>query len=213
MRKTKIICTIGPATESADMLDKLAAAGMNLARLNLSHGDHASHGLVIRRIQELNARREHPVAILVDTQGPEIRTGDLAQDLNLHDGDEITVVPLGETDVETTSIQVNYADLITDVGVGDKITLDNGLINLEVLSKGKRAMRCRVTDGGVLKSKRHVNLPGIRVNLPGITEKDKRDIAFAREQGVDFIALSFVRSAADIAQELYVSITLDRALP
>ncbi len=200
MRKTKIICTIGPATESADMLDKLAAAGMNLARLNLSHGDHASHGLVIRRIQELNARREHPVAILVDTQGPEIRTGDLAQDLNLHDGDEITVVPLGETDVETTSIQVNYADLITDVGVGDKITLDNGLINLEVLSKGKRAMRCRVTDGGVLKSKRHVNLPGIRVNLPGITEKDKRDIAFAREQGVDFIALSFVRSAADIAQ-------------
>lgn len=200
MRKTKIICTIGPATESADMLDKLAAAGMNLARLNLSHGDHASHGLVIRRIQELNARREHPVAILVDTQGPEIRTGDLAQDLNLHDGDEITVVPLGETDVETTSIQVNYADLITDVGVGDKITLDNGLINLEVLSKGKRAMRCRVTDGGVLKSKRHVNLPGIRVNLPGITEKDKRDIVFARELGADFIALSFVRSAADIAQ-------------
>ena len=200
MRKTKIICTIGPATESAEMLQKLADAGMNLVRLNLSHGDHASHGEVMRRVHALNANRNHPVAIMVDTQGPEIRTGDLAHDMNLHDGDEISVVPLGETDVETTSIQVNYADLITDVAVGDKITLDNGLINLEVLSKGKRSMRCRVTDGGVLKSKRHVNLPGIRVNLPGITEKDKRDIVFAREQGADFVALSFVRGAADIAQ-------------
>ena len=200
MRKTKIICTIGPATESQEMLQKLADAGMNLARLNLSHGDHASHGEVMRRIHALNATRSHPVAIMVDTQGPEIRTGDLAHDMNLHDGDEISVVPLGETDVETTSIQVNYADLISDVAVGDKITLDNGLINLEVLSKGKRAMRCRVTDGGVLKSKRHVNLPGIRINLPGITEKDKRDIVFAREQGADFIALSFVRGAADIDQ-------------
>jgi len=200
MRKTKIICTIGPATEAPEMLGRLHAAGMNVARLNLSHGDHDSHARVIAALREINRAAASPVAILLDTQGPEIRTGDLAHDLNLHDGDEITVVPLGEADVETTSIQVNYADLITDVAVGDKITLDNGLINLEVLSKDKRSMRCRVTDGGVLKSKRHVNLPGIRVNLPGITEKDKRDIVFAREQGVDFIALSFVRSAADIAQ-------------
>jgi len=200
MRKTKIICTIGPASDAPEMLGRLQAAGMNVARLNLSHGDHDSHARVISALRGINREAANPVAILLDTQGPEIRTGDLAHDLNLHDGDEITVVPLGEADVETTSIQVNYADLVTDVAVGDKITLDNGLINLEVLSKGKRSMRCRVTDGGVLKSKRHVNLPGIRVNLPGITEKDKRDIVFAREQGVDFIALSFVRGAADIAQ-------------
>lgn len=200
MRKTKIICTIGPATQAPETLRRLADAGMNLVRLNLSHGDHGSHGEVIRIVQALNATRNHPVAILVDTQGPEIRTGDLAHDLNLHEGDVISVVPLGETDVEASSIQVNYADIVQDVAVGDKITVDNGLINLEVLSKGVRSMQCRVTDGGVLKSKRHVNLPGIRVNLPSITEKDKRDIRFACEQGVDFIALSFVRSAADIAQ-------------
>jgi len=200
MRKTKIICTIGPATESAEMLHKLAHAGMNVARLNLSHGDHTSHGEVLSALRELNQNRNHPVAILLDTQGPEIRTGDLAHDMNLHDGDIISVVPLGDTDIEASSIQVNYADLINDVSIGDKITLDNGLINLEVLSKGERSMQCRVTDCGVLKSKRHVNLPGIRVNLPGITEKDKRDLAFAREQGVDFVALSFVRSAEDIVQ-------------
>lgn len=200
MRKTKIICTIGPATSSPAMLRKLADAGMNLARLNLSHGDQESHGEVIRAVHALNATRNHPVATMVDTQGPEIRTGDLANDLNLHEGDVISVVPLGATDVEASSIQINYADIIRDVAVGDKITVDNGLINLEVLSKGERSMQCRVTDGGVLKSKRHVNLPGIRVNLPGITEKDKRDILFARAQGVDFIALSFVRTAEDIAQ-------------
>ena len=200
MRKTKIICTIGPATESFDMLEKLAKAGMNVARLNMSHGDHASHAAVIKAIQTLNKKLSHPIAILLDTQGPEIRTGDRAEDLHLKAGDQISIVARGSGDVEASSIQVNYEDLVNDMGIGDIITVDNGLINLQVLSKEHRTMQCEVIDGGLLKSKRHVNLPGIRVNLPAITQKDRRDIEFAMSQEVDFIALSFVRKASDIAE-------------
>ncbi len=182
------------------MLTKLTNAGMNVARLNMSHGDHDSHATVIARIKALNKTLHHPVALLVDTQGPEIRTGDRNNDLNLTTGDIVSVVARGAEDVETSSIQVNYEDLIHDVEVGDKITVDNGLINLEVLEKNFPVMKCKVIDGGVLKSKSHVNLPGIRVNLPSITEKDKRDIKFALDQGVDFIALSFVRNERDIEE-------------
>ena len=200
MRKTKIICTIGPATESIEMLEKLANAGMNVARLNMSHGDHFSHTKIIQAIQTLNKKLSHPIAILLDTQGPEIRTGDMANDLHLNEGDTISIVARGAEDVESTSIHINYDDLINDVNVGDMITVDNGLINLEVLSKKDRVMQVKVIDGGLLKSKRHVNLPGIRVNLPAITDKDRRDIEFGVQQGVDFIALSFVRQAEDIRE-------------
>lgn len=198
MRKTKIICTIGPATAHYEMIDQLAQAGMNVVRLNMSHGDHASCARIIKAVRTLNRKRSHPVAVLIDTQGPEIRTGDLSNDLNLRQGDVVSVVARGAVDVEASSISINYEDLINDVKEGDKITVDNGLINLEVLSKEDRTMQCRVIDGGLLKSKSHVNLPGIRVNLPAITEKDERDIRFAMEQEVDFIALSFVRGAEDI---------------
>ena len=198
MRQTKIICTIGPATESIEMLEKLANAGMNVARLNMSHGDHSSHANIIQSIHTLNTKLKHPIAILLDTQGPEIRTGDMVGDLHLNEGDVISIVARGAEDVESSSIHINYEDLINDVDVGDTITVDNGLINLEVLSKQERVLQVKVIDGGLLKSKRHVNLPGIRVNLPAITDKDRRDIKFGMEQGVDFIALSFVRQAADI---------------
>lgn len=198
MRQTKIICTIGPATESIEMLEKLANAGMNVARLNMSHGDHSSHANIIQSIHKLNTKLKHPIAILLDTQGPEIRTGDMVGDLHLNEGDVISIVARGAEDVESSSIHINYEDLINDVDVGDTITVDNGLINLEVLSKQERVLQVKVIDGGLLKSKRHVNLPGIRVNLPAITDKDRRDIKFGMEQGVDFIALSFVRQAADI---------------
>lgn len=198
MRQTKIICTIGPATESIEMLEKLANAGMNVARLNMSHGDHNSHANIIQSIHKLNTKLKHPIAILLDTQGPEIRTGDMVGDLHLNEGDVISIVARGAEDVESSSIHINYEDLINDVDVGDTITVDNGLINLAVLSKQERVLQVKVIDGGLLKSKRHVNLPGIRVNLPAITDKDRRDIKFGMEQGVDFIALSFVRQAADI---------------
>ena len=197
MRKTKIICTIGPVTESYDMLKKMAEAGMNVVRLNMSHGDHASHAKVIKAIKTLNKELPHPIPLLLDTQGPEIRTGTLKNDLELKQGDIISVTARAD-DVESTSLHINYHDLINDVKIGDKITVDNGIINLEVLEKLDRMMRCKVIDGGRLKSKRHVNLPGIRVNLPAITSKDREDILFGMKQEVDFIALSFVREANDI---------------
>lgn len=198
--KTKIICTIGPETESFEMLQRMAGAGMNVARLNMSHGDQNWHQRVIKHIKTLNRKIKFPVAILLDTQGPEIRTGHLATDLDLKKGSVISIVVRGESDPEETSIHIDYDDLIGTVLAGDKITVDNGLINLEVLEKQERVMRCRVLDGGVLKSKRHVNLPGVRVNLPAITQKDRRDIKFGISRDVDYIALSFVREAADVLQ-------------
>ncbi|MBP8924667.1 MAG: pyruvate kinase [Pseudomonadales bacterium] len=200
MRKTKIICTIGPATSSYEMLERLYNAGMNIVRLNMSHGDHASHGRIIKAIRTLNRKLKYTIPVMLDTQGPEIRTGHLSASLDLREGEEITIVVRGADDVEESSIQIDYADIIEAVSVGDKITVDNGLINLQVLSKQERVMRCRVIDGGFLKSKSHVNLPGVRVNLPAITEKDRHDIAFGMEQEVDFIALSFVREAKDVRE-------------
>lgn len=201
MRKTKIICTIGPASDSFDMLEKLAYAGMDVVRLNMSHGTHESAANVIRSIKTLNRKITHPIAILLDTQGPEIRTGDLANELELKNGSEITISVRDNTDVEASSFHIHYDELIDTVSVGDRITVDNGIINLEVLAKNDDGtMKCKVIDGGVLKSKRHVNLPGIRVNLPAITKKDHSDILFGIEQGVDFIALSFVREAKDVRE-------------
>jgi len=155
---------------------------------------------VIKHIKTLNKKVEFPIPVLLDTQGPEIRTGDLSTDLDLKQGTIISITARGPVDVEESSIHIDYADLIQTVNVGDKITVDNGLINLEVLEKEDRLMQCRVLDGGVLKSKRHVNLPGIHVNLPAITQKDEKDIVFGLSQDVDFIALSFVREAEDIRQ-------------
>ncbi|RME93454.1 MAG: pyruvate kinase, partial [Candidatus Hydrogenedentota bacterium] len=200
-RKTKIICTIGPATSDYEVLKKLQQAGMNIARLNMSHGDHKLHGDVIRKIRTLNRNTRDPIAILVDTQGPEIRTGNLEKDFTLNVGDEIDIAVGGGDEIETKStIVVNYADMVKDLSPGDQISVDNGLINLEVIEKSPFGLRCRVKEGGVMKSRRHINLPGIRVNLPAITSKDEEDIRFAIEQEADFIALSFVRSATDIEE-------------
>ena len=133
----------------------------------MSHGTHESAAKVIRAIKTLNRKINHPIAILLDTQGPEIRTGDLATELELKNGSEITISVRDSTDVEASSFHIHYDDLIDTVSVGDRITVDNGIINLEVLVKNDDGtMKCKVIDGGVLKSKRHVNLPGIRVNLP-----------------------------------------------
>jgi pyruvate kinase len=199
-RRTKIICTIGPATASYRMLEQLQQAGMNVVRLNMSHADQASASKIVGWIRTLNRKVHYPVAILLDTQGPEIRTGDVAQPMVLNSGDVVSLTVRGEVDVEHRSIQVNYADLVTSVKVGDRITIDNGLINFDVLKKDGPHLTCRVVDGGTLGSKRHVNLPGVRINLPSITEKDVKDIQWGMANDVDFIALSFVRSANDIEQ-------------
>ena len=198
MKRTKIICTIGPATESFTSLKRLHKAGMNVARLNMSHSSHSNAKKIIDRIRKLNTQVKNPVGILLDTQGPEIRTGDTSEVVNLEPGQLVSFTVRDEIDVETTSIRVHYDELIQSVSVGTLISLDNGLLNFKVLKKTKNQLECKVLDGGKLGSKRHVNLPGIRINLPSITEKDKRDIAFGLKENVDFIALSFVRDASDI---------------
>lgn len=201
MRKTKIICTVGPATSTYPILEKMVDAGMDIVRLNMSHGDHETAAQVIKSIRTLNRKVTYPIAILLDTQGPEIRTGDLASELELKNGSVINISVRDTKDIEESSFHIDYADLIDAVAVGDRITVDNGIINLEVLEKHELGtMKCKVIDGGILKSKRHVNLPGIRVNLPAITKKDKADILFGIEQQIDFIALSFVRQAEDIRE-------------
>lgn len=200
MRKTKIICTLGPVTNTYDMLVKMHEAGMDIIRLNMSHATHEWADTMINHVVELNKHTPFPVGILLDTQGPEIRTGVRDNDLYLKAGDEISITVRDSANVEETSIRINYAELIDDMEVGDHIAVDNGLINLEVLAKNNNLLRCKVLDGGKLGSKKHVNLPGIRVNLPAITQKDKDDILFGLERELDYIALSFVRDAKDVLE-------------
>tara|TARA_B100000131_G_C18107275_1_gene608350 strand:- start:675 stop:2078 length:1404 start_codon:yes stop_codon:yes gene_type:complete len=197
-KRTKIICTIGPATEKLNDLKRLHIAGMNVARINMTHSDHKSAKNIIKRIHKLNSSLENPIGILLDTQGPEIRTGDTSEIIDLSPGEEVSFTVRDGLDVESTSIHVNYEELIDSVKVGGTITVDNGLMNFKVLKKSNNKIECKVLDGGKLKGKRHVNLPGIRINLPSITEKDKKDILFGLQQKIDFIALSFVRDEKDI---------------
>ncbi|MDT8399051.1 MAG: pyruvate kinase [Pseudomonadales bacterium] len=200
MRKTKIICTLGPVTSSYAMLKDMHEAGMDIIRLNMSHATHQWADTMINHIVELNKHTTYPVGILLDTQGPEIRTGVLENDLNLKQGDIISISVRDHVNVEESSIRIHYDDLIDAVSVGTRITVDNGLINLEVLEKNNPILKCRVIDGGVLGSKKHVNLPGIRVNLPAITAKDRDDILFGMARELDYIALSFVREASDVLE-------------
>ncbi len=199
-RHTKIICTIGPATADSETIAELAGAGMNIARMNMSHGTHESHLPIIKRIKNLNKKLNHPIALLMDLQGPEIRTGEIEGSLNLKVGEIFSFTVIPEEDPEEKSVHVNYENILQDLKVGDKITVDNGLINLQVLDIAEHKMKCRVLDGGTLGSRKHINLPGVRVNMPSITEKDRRDINFAVDHDLDFIALSFVRRAEDVRE-------------
>ena len=200
IQRTKIICTIGPATASFEMLEELYHAGMNMVRLNMSHSDHASALKIINWIKTLNRKVDHPIPILLDTQGPEIRTGDLEQPMTLNAGEIVTLTVRDSALVETKSIKVNYDEIVDVVEVGRIVTVDNGLLNFEVLEKADNQLTCLVVDGGMLGSRKHVNLPGVRVNLPAITKKDREDITFGINNEVDFIALSFVRSPDDVTE-------------
>jgi len=199
--RTKIICTIGPASSNISTLRKLHKSGMNVARINMSHATHESaKGIIdsINKINTSNAGSISRIGILLDTQGPEIRTGDTSLPIELEVGDKVTLTVRDETDVETSSIKVNYEGLIESVSVGSQITVDNGLINFKVLSKESETLVCKVIHGGKIGSKRHVNLPGVRINMPSITPKDIEDIEFGIKHNVDFIAASFVRSSKDL---------------
>jgi len=200
MRKTKIIATLGPATESPEMIRRLIAAGVNLFRLNMSHAAHDWVRQVVASIRAASLELGAHTGILMDTQGPAIRTGDLPAALDLRPGQKFWFTVRGQTSEELHSVDVNYDNLINDISVGDKVLLDNGEIEMHVLAKHDNKIECEVLTPGTLKSRRHINLPGVKVNLPALTAKDLADIALGLEVGVDYIALSFVREAKDIRQ-------------
>ncbi|MFT4550449.1 MAG: pyruvate kinase [Verrucomicrobiales bacterium] len=193
MRKTKIICTLGPATESEEQLAALIAAGANVFRLNMSHARVDWVRRMTVRIREQAAAASKHVGILMDLQGPSIRTGDLPEPLMLAKGDSLELT-LG--DVEATqalSTSVNYPGLDQDLSVGDEVLVDNGVIHLRVLEIGGGRISTEVLTPGKMGSRRHINLPGIRVRMPSLTEKDRRNVTLAAELQLDFVALSFVR--------------------
>ncbi|NHM30575.1 pyruvate kinase [Neobacillus terrae] len=202
LRKTKIVCTIGPASETVEKLTELINAGMNVSRLNFSHGDFQEHGQRIQNIRIAAENTGKKVAILLDTKGPEIRTNNMVNGaIELTAGNNI-IVSMTEVEGTTDKFSITYPGLIEDVHVGSKILLDDGLIGLEVTKIDNAAgeIHTRILNSGTLKNKKGVNVPGVSVNLPGITEKDTQDVLFGIEQGIDFIAASFVRRAKDVLE-------------
>jgi len=176
MRRTKIVCTIGPATESEAQLEQLMRAGMNVARLNFSHGTHQEHEQVIERVRAISARLGYPVAILQDLQGPKIRTGVLqdGKPITLFDGMQVTITTrdvVGNTQLISTT----YKPLPQDVKIGDRILLDDGLLELRVIGKSDTDVECAVVHGGELGEHKGINLPGVAVSAPALTEKDRED--------------------------------------
>jgi pyruvate kinase len=198
MRKTKIICTLGPATETSEALRQLIQTGTDVFRLNMSHATHEWVREIVPRIRWLAQAAGRPVALLLDTQGPAIRTGELKTNLQLHPGDILEFTVRGTKSKEPYSVDVNYPGFVNDVTVGNTILVDNGLIKLVVLQKGSNRVRCKVLTEAVLGSRRHINLPRVHVNLPPLTKKDVADVALGTELEMDFVALSFVREKSDI---------------
>jgi pyruvate kinase len=200
MRKTKIIVTLGPSTDSTQMIGRLIDAGMNIARLNMSHAPHDWVRRVVADLREAARVRGVAVGILLDTQGPAIRTGDLPIALDLVPGQKLSLTVRGEQSEELHSVDVNYENFVNDINVGDVVLVDNGEIQMKVLTKFANHIECEILTPGKLGSRRHINLPGVKVSLPALTAKDLEDVALGLELGVDFIALSFVREAKDIQQ-------------
>jgi pyruvate kinase len=201
-RRTKIVFTIGPATEAPEVLDAVLQAGADVCRINMAHASHDWTRQTVARIREASARVGREIAVMMDVKGPEIRTGDVAAPIELKPGEifDFTVKPAAEPESgeEVRSVDVNYRDLVNDIQVGDTVLVDNGLIRFEVLEKRASRIRCRVVIPGKLGSRRHINLPGVRINLPALTEKDMGDVKVGAECGVDFFALSFVREPGDV---------------
>jgi len=196
--RTKIVCTLGPATATAEAIDSLMDAGLDVARINFSHGTHDQHARTIALVRDLAKRRGRPIAILGDLQGPRIRIGDLAKPRPLEPGGDVVFCP--EDSASGSEMPVTYEALAKDVHVGDRILVDDGLIELVVLDVKAPRVAARVVHGGEVKSHKGINLPGVNVSAPSITDKDRADAAFAVEQKLDYLALSFVRRAADIAE-------------
>ncbi len=200
MRKTKIICTMGPATDNIEVLRAMARAGMNVARFNFSHGSHEEHKQRIDRVKAVREEYNLPIALLLDTKGPEIRTGDMQDGkIFLKKGEQIRLTPracLGTP----SKISITYPDLYQDVQAGTSILIDDGLIELRVEQTQEQDILCRVLNDGAVSNHKGINVPDVHLSIPYLSDKDKADIQFGIEQGVDFVAASFVRTADDVQQ-------------
>lgn len=199
MRKTKIVCTIGPATDDENIMRELMLAGMNVARFNFSHGDYATHEKRLRQIERLRKELDLPIATILDTKGPEIRLGKFVDDkpVEIHDGDVYT---LTTEDVPCTAEvgSITFKKLPRDVSIGTRILINDGVIELLAEKVTKTDIICRVIHGGTLSNNKGINVPGVKLSMPYLSERDMDDLEFGAKMGFDFIAASFVRSAADI---------------
>lgn len=202
MKRTKIICTMGPATNNREVIRQLALNGMDVARFNFSHGDHEEQKGRVNLIKSIREELGKPIAMLLDTKGPEIRIGVLKEHkkVSLSDGQQFTLTTQ-EIAGDEQRVSITYDGLPEDVSGGSRILIDDGLIELEVVASKGTEIVCKVLNGGELGEKKGVNVPNVKVKLPGITEKDRQDILFGIEQGFDFIAASFVRTA-DVIREI-----------
>jgi pyruvate kinase len=200
MRRAKIVATIGPASDSEEKLESLIKAGMNVARLNFSHGTHEQHEKRVATIRKVSKKLNMPVGILQDLQGPKIRLGKLAVPLQLEVGEQICMYATQDELPKTTKqlLPVDFRELFDSVQVGDKLLLDDGRLALQVTSAVGRVVEARVLVGGTLSSHKGINLPGVKLRIAGFTDKDKADLEFGMSQGVDAVAISFVRSAEDV---------------
>ena len=200
MKKTKIVCTMGPINDK-EMMHKLVQEGMDIARFNFSHGDQKEQKGRMDLLKQVREEENKPIAILLDTKGPEIRTGPLKnnKEVYLEDGDTF-ILTIDQIEGDQKKVSISYKGLVDDVVTGGKILIDDGLIELEVTSKTNKEIICKVLNGGELGSRKGMNVPNVPVRLPAITEKDRDDIRFGAEQGIDFIAASFVRNAECILE-------------
>lgn len=197
-RRTKIVCTIGPSCNTEKAIENLLLHGMNVARLNFSHGTHKDHEEVIKHIRKVAKANKYSIPVLMDLQGPKIRVGSMKNGGQvLKTGSIITIT--GEEIVGTSkTIPIDYANLVQEAEVGNKILLDDGLLEFKITAKSQKELKAEVIVGGLLKSRKGVNLPNVKISIPALTEKDLKDLEFGIKQDVDIIALSFVRSAKDI---------------
>lgn len=210
--RTKIVATIGPASSSPDVIRQMILAGMNVARLNFSHGSYEDHARVVTLLRSISEELDNPLTLLQDLQGPKIRVGQLPDGtIKLVEGESVTLVPLAESTNQPNTVPIDYPYVAQEAVPGTPVLLDDGLLELRVEDVTGNAVRCRVIEGGVLKSRKGVNFPTLNLRLPSLTEKDKQDVEFGIAQGVDIISLSFVRKPEDVRtlKELLAAIGSD----
>jgi pyruvate kinase len=197
-RRTKIVCTLGPSSNTLEDIERLYRAGMNVVRINFSHGSHEGHKKTIGFVREVAKKHKYSIPVLMDLQGPKIRVGSMRDGAQqVKEGD---IVDITSEDVEGTSslIPIDYPNLIEDASEGNQVLIDDGLLEMKILKKGATSLKARVVVGGTLKSRKGVNLPDVKISMSSLTEKDIADLEFGLSVGVDFVAMSFVRSAKDV---------------